>query len=557
VRQNVRHGKTWFGLLCLLVAAGCDDCRGCHEAAPQDILALVEPSATLVVHVPDLEVLRQGTNGFYTRATRKSAALATKLRQNLTEQLGFDPLGIEDWSRVGIAAKGGLVVFALPQEANAERGTAPAVILALATSDHAAFDKALLALVERVDGANKHSTQSQAGYTLHTVGRPFGDALVPVLHWAHVGPFALLCREDARPRLEALLARLTEKPASPTPEAPARPSMSQDATYTRLAAQVAGSHVTIFVRGNAANLLDPGAPVVTSDAMGGIRLSEQGVQSDVVLTTPGVDLGPVFVGEPVLPLAAQVAPDALVVALSRSLNPNAMKALRAVPAIEAAVADSSKRLREQSGIDPETDGLPNFVGPLVVSLHLADLQNLPTRIKERRLDALLDVVHFAMVAKLKDPGAMLAVLQRSKDALVQKGVPMRSETIKTGKIGERDATLFEPDRPEPTLGWGVIGDYYVYTAGRNRLRATLAVVAKADSTLPQDLRGTVAQLGGEAANTTLLVARVGKLADALSSTQVSGPIGSLLELLRTLGDVAVSVRAHEGGLRLELREQLQ
>src|SRR5690606_23595563 len=121
--------------------------------------------------------------------------------------------------------------------------------------------------------------------------------------------------------------------------------------------------------------------------------------------------------------------------------------------------------------------------------------------------------------------AMRAVLERSRDALSQAGSPIRSRTL---TLGEREALIFEPDVPEPRLGWAILGDTYVYGAGTGRLERTLRHLTGAPSKLPASLDATVAGNLAEQPNAGVVVVRAAELADAITRAKLSGAAASVL-----------------------------
>jgi hypothetical protein len=138
---------------------------------------------------------------------------------------------------------------------------------------------------------------------------------------------------------------------------------------------------------------------------------------------------------------------------------------------------------------------------------------------------------------------------------------------RTTTVGANTATIFEPERANPGLGWAVIDHRYVYATGLGRLQRTLEFQNKGASDLPAKLGGTVAGALASEKNSSVFILRGGAIAETAAALGFGGDptkkigigalIGTATELVRTIGDVAVGVTPEAGGLHLQLREQLQ
>jgi hypothetical protein len=261
-------------------------------------------------------------------------------------------------------------------------------------------------------------------------------------------------------------------------------------------------------------------------------------------------------------LTDKVERKAAAVLLTRAASPTGLAALRAHPALAKGVDRGLAELRAATGVDPEKDVVPLLAGPLSISLCIDDLAGLPKALKGRRsLNVLLDFVHVVLTAEVKDPVAFLAMLDRSRQALETHKLTFRR---RTESFGGKPATIFEPDRDDPRLGWAVWGHHYVYGAGPKSLQRGLEVLASGEPGLSAVLGGSVAgELLGEPGTTVLLVRStvIAEAASALAAGTggpgMSAVIGSLLTVVATFDDVAVGLSAEPDGLRLRLRERLQ
>ncbi len=532
-----RASRLVFAALALALAS----CRGCVETGPAELLDLAPADAPAAVVIPNLGRLAGDVNGFVAAATRKAGADAVaRMREGIAQQLGFDPLDPAALAKQGIDAEHGVLVFS-------EAGAAEPV-LALAAGDHALVDRSLKALIEKIDGASRFTEGKMHGFVAWSAGRPFGTEVIPAFHWAHVGRYVLLARADAQPALDKALARLAQQ----TPQAP---TLRTDPTYVRLLGTVSAGDLVVFARATAAGAADVPGGAVTS-----VDLGAQGFASDTFLDLGIKGLGEALAGDSALPLASKVDPDAAFVLLTRAARPEGVKALRHHPLVSTTLDRLVKPFRDAAGVDPESEVLPLLTGPLTFSVHIADLKDLPQRMKTARSPAaLLDFFHVAVTAEVKDAKAFQALLDRSRERLAKQGIKLRQ---RARNVGKEKVTVTEPDRPDPKLGWAVAAGHYVYGAGSGRADKVLDLLAAGAAELPKSLDGSVAKTLGDKPGTTVALLRAGRVADAASPLATGGAaglgalVGTALELLRALGDVAMSVSAEGDGLRLRVLERM-
>lgn len=536
------------------LVVGLADCRGCRDEGPASILDLAAPEARAAVIVPDLGALASGIDEFARRATRRAggAALA-HVRTSLEQQIGFDVFDVGKYQGLGLAEHGGCLAFTEGNE------TDP--LLAFTVSDRAKFDATIRELIEKTDGAGKHTSRSIHGFTVTTASRPFGDELVPAYHWAHVGRFVLTARQEGKAALEAALARLAARKPGDAPT-----TLRGDRLFRSLSPKVPAGSMSVYARGNAAGDLpsgfDAGAGAVAM--MTSATVSAEGFSSDTFIELDVTGLEEALAAPPVKDLAGRVAVDAAAIALTRAAKPDGVRAMRVYPSGGKWVDQALAPLEQAIGVDPEKEVLPLLAGPLAVSVHLADLSDLPDRLRRRRsLASMLEMLHVAVTAELADPKGFRALLERSRAKLAERGIVLR--TRESDAAGSK-ATIWEPDKPEPKIGWAIVGNQYVYGAGAGRLDATLAQLGKGSSGLASQLAGSVGgELAGEP-NTSVIILRFAKIAEATSKISLgeqganfgaAALVGTALELLRSLGDVALAVSGETGGLRLRIRERLQ
>lgn len=530
-----------------IFAAACS-CRGCHEEGPKTLLALAPDDATGAVWVPDGAAALDQVNAFVERATVKVGADALKRwRGALSKQLGFDPLSKEAYATGGLDPAAGLLAF-VPQG-----GTLPIVAAGVRDADR--FDEAVKQVLIKLDTADSVSTRSRNGRTLHTAGRPFGNEVAPALHWAHVGKFVLIAPADALDALTDILDRLGASPA--------KASLADDATFTNTQSHVPKGEIYLFARTRGTNL--PATATLTS-----VGLGKDGLHGDTYVALPGgggppIDLKAALGPDPTLPLAARLDTDAVALALTHAARPEGLRALRSYPAAAPLVDRLLQPLNQSIGLDVEKEVLPLLAGPLTVGVHLAGGGDLQQRLKDvRSLQTFLDAVHVVVTAELTQPERMLQLLERSRIELEKRGAALRKRT--DVKVGGKPVTQYEPAVGDAKLSWAVYDKYYVYTAGAGRMPTALERLSKGPSELPAQLEKGV---GGELAKApgSVLVLRGNAIADAAGALATGGDagsrmglgalVGSLIELVRTLGDVGISLNADGEGLRLQLRERLQ
>jgi hypothetical protein len=522
-------------------------CRGCGDKGPGALLELASAEAPGVIWIPDLGDAAGRLEAFLGRATRKAGAGAVRrVRESLTKQLGFDPLLPSDYEKAGLRPGAGLLVFVEPP------GQEP--LVALGVHNRARFDTALQSFITATDGADKFTPTDHHGRKVLTAGRPFGTEVAPAFHWVHVGDYVLIARAEGLDALDRALARLT-------PEATAAAkSLGSESAFLAGQKSVPAGQLLAFARGRGAPGAAPGTQGTTSVTWG-----DEGFGADVFVSLPVEGLPAALGTEPTLPLAARIEPNAVALLLSRAARPDGIRAVRAYPAAAPLMDRLLKPLTTATGVDVEKDVLPLLKGPLTVSVHVGDVAALPTRLKEMgSAQAVLDVVQVAVTAELANAEGMTAFLEDMRGELFKRGVALGS---RKEKVAGRAVTVWEPTVPDPKLGWAVMDPYYVYGAGSGRLRATLEGLARGDSDLPSKLKDTV---GGKLAAQpgSVLVLRSGIVADAAAQLALGGDtpgarvglgalVGGLVELIRTVGDVGVALRAEPDGLRLTLREQLQ
>ncbi|MEE8409316.1 MAG: hypothetical protein V3T05_06910 [Myxococcota bacterium] len=531
-------------------------CRGCgKEDGPEAILDLAAPDTLAAVVVPDLGGLAKGVDDFVTRATRNAGAEAVKrLRKSLTTQVGFDPLDVGKYEERGLAAHGPCLLFT--------EGDSPEPLLAFTITNREAFDNTVKDVLKKTDGASRYASEKVHGWDVQTAGRPFGTEVVPAFYWTYIGRFAITARAEGKSALDAALKRLAASDPGGT-----RATLRSDPLFRTLSRKVSSEGLTVFARGNAAVKLLSTPESVSRGVITSVRINGKGFELDTFVELEIADLDHALAGPAVLGLADRVADDAALVLMTHAAGPEAVRAARSHPGVSSLVDRALAPLGSAIGVDPEKDILPWLKGPLTLSVHLDDLSEMPRRLQQRRsLAAVLEFVHIAVIADVTDPKRFQAMLDRSRVALAKRGVELRQRTVTVGKL---EANIVEPVGPgtaTPRLGWAMVGDKYVYGAGAGRLDAILKVLAAGDSGLSTSIEGTVAgELATQPGNSVVLL-RVGQLAEAAARITLGQPkagigigalIGSGLQIMRTIGDVGLAVSAEPGGLRLRIRERLQ
>lgn len=517
-------------------------CRGCVEdKGPARLLDIPHPQAPLIVEVPDLEALLLGVDAFAHRATQKAAAgLLERFQQGLEQQLGLNPFVPGAATKVGIDAKQGVLAFLEPGH--------DVPVFALSVTDRKTADGALKALMAKLDGANKEEAWKIGERDAMTLGRPFGDRVVPVLHWTYVGRVAIVAPAAAKAALTAVVERVAQ--ALRPQGAPLPPSPLE-----RLRSKVPAGLVFSYTRGFAQQAFVPKTETLTR-----FHASAAGFEMDtfVGLAVPG--LKEALAGPAPIELARSVEPGACALLLTGAARPAGLQALRNLPELSAFVDAQGASIARLVGVDIANDALPLFAGPLTAAVHLEDVASIPARIEKRRFSSLMDVVQVSIVADLKDPNAMLALLTKAQASLAEQGVKLRTRQV---KHDAKKISVFEPDTDKPKLGWTVVGNRYVYAAGPGRLDKVLAYMrAQSDGMAPavqQGVGGALAQETGA----SIVVLRGDSVAEAMSALHLKRGygVGELLDaasaLLRTLGDVALSITAEPDGLRIKVREALK
>lgn len=533
-------------------------CKACERAPAVSLVELAPTDATAAVLVADLGELATALDAFLVKATsRGGAELYKGLRGGLERQAGFDVFAPEAYARIGVAASAGALVWA-------EAGS-PEPVVALALTDRKVFTKWLEGTLGRIDGAEQVKAEKVGAVEIFVAGRPFGDELVPVAVWSFVKGAVLVARGDGKDSLARAVARATA-PADPagTPVA----SLATNAVFRELSKKVPTAPVLVFVPSTAARELGAdvdAAQALSNGAITAVTPSAKGLVVDAFVSMRLPDLAGVMGQGTPAGLAARIEDDAVVALVTTAAGGAGVRALRAHGATSGLIDRALRPMARETGLDAERDILPLLAGPLTAALHVTDVASLPQALAERRsLNALLDFLHVSITAEVKDPAAMLVVLERSKAEIEKRGFAFRKTTK---KVGAAEAIVFEPDRPEPLLGWALVGKTYVYGAGRGRLeRAMAALTGEKKSLAPVVNSGVTAELAAEPGSTVLLV-RAGSLASAAGTVLrgagserlagLGGLVTAALGVVQSLGDVAISARADGEGLRLKVREQLQ
>jgi len=539
-----------------LVASGLVlvSCRGCLRGGPREIRELASTDAAAALVVADWQSAVGGTEAFATRATAKAAAaLMARLRENLKKQLGIDALDPKAYDAWGLDAHAGLMLFAEGQEQQP--------LFAIGVGDEKKFNLAMQDLIARLDGANKLREETIAGFAVQSAGRPFGSEVVPTMYWVHVGRFAIIAPNASKPVLTAALTRLAAAAKQGFDKAA---SLATDPIYASLAAKVPKADAVFFVRGT---LGGASAAAVSNGAVTGLHLSAAGFDGDTFVNVGLTGLEQALSGPAPADLAARVENDATLILMTRVAKKDSLELLRKEPKAADLIDRTFSPLRNEVGLDPEKDIVPLLAGPLTVSAHVTSLATLPEMQRQRSLAGALDLVQLVLTAEIKDPKALGAALETSREALAKRGVKVKRSIV---KVGRSSAITYVPEAQggaPAKIGWALIDNLYVYAAGVGRLERQLALLAgtggkDAKAVLDSPVAGKLVIEPGA----TVIVARLAELANAASTLQgdpkatamgIGAAVGGLVELLRTLGDVALSVKAEPDGLRFRVREQLQ
>lgn len=535
-------------------------CRSCVDKGPARILDVPSGRCSAIALVPSLEKLATGIDDFTTRATKLAGRRAAeRFRTGLSAQLGFDPFVPEAYKQAGINAQAEVIAFVEPGHRQG--------ILGFVIANRDAFDAALKTFVAKTDGASKHTTTSHHGRKVQTLNRAFGTESIPVVHWVHVGRFVLVTLADGQSSLLETLARLSAN----NTEGAGSSTLRADPVFAGIRGKVPQGEILLFGRSATPRekAVDKNAesssPAASPAAIGSMRIRGAGLSSDVFLAVDGVDMKTALDADAPLSLASHINSDAVAVLLTRAANEKALAVLRSHPLAQRFADRAIAPLAQTTGLNVERDVLPLLAGPLTAGLHVGDLSSLlrghGRRIGMRRG---LEALHMSVTAQVRDPAAMAALLRRSQQTLAAQGIAIRE---RRKKIGANDAVIYEPDRETPQVGWSLYGDHYVWGGGRGRLERTLALLAEGGSELPKQLGSGVGGALATEPGSTVFIVRTDEIAKAASKITlgkgIAGKIGaaalfgSAIQVVRTLGDVAVRVRGDVGGLRVELREQMQ
>ncbi len=541
-----RHHTRVVVLFALLLAS----CRGCQKDAGS-LVDLAAPDARAVVVVPSLTTLAKDVAAFTTAATKRAGKEALDgARRSLADQLGFDPFTPKGFQASGIDPDRGIVMFT---EGSASQG-----ILAVHVDDRTAFSTWVKGMAQRA-GATKVTSESRDGVQFELAARPFGAESAPTLAWSFVGGDALIASADA---IDSFVMAMKRLGARQSGAAVAATPLSKDPTYLALAAKVEGGDVRVFARGEpAAN----GEKAQSAGIVGSVSLGAGGLRLDSFVDFKVEGLAAALDDEPPMALGRRVEEDAIAVALTRIAKPEGIAALRGSALTKDGVERALERFNRATQLDLENDLMKLLAGPLTVGVHVMDLADLPQAIARRLgMNAVLEFVHVTISAEVKNREALIALLDRSKAQLEEHG---NKVTRRTATVAGKEAVIYEPAGDRPSIGWGVIDNFYVYGAGRGRLeRAMAQVLPQASAGMAPKLASGVASELGQARGSFLVVVRAAALADNVAKLQKSQDamvmavmpmVSQGIEVLRTIGDVALAAKVEKDGVRIEARQKLQ
>ncbi len=532
------------------------------------MIDLVHPKSNAVLHIKDTVVFAHGLDAYTKRlTTRAGGAIIKKMRQSFTKRLGFDPLQPEKLKEAGVDAQKGLVVF------NEEGSVEP--VVGFSVTNESRFNKALTAMVAKVDGADKAETEKYADLQIHSIGRPFGTAIVPVVSWTVLGGHALLVRGNAKDVLKKVIDRLSAKPDPAQPQAK-KNTIMDDSAYAALHGKVKSKPFTFFVRGSTGDMVGGVAGRMASelhsDSITSLTVNAAGLEADSFVSLKIDGLSTALSGPGTASLLGKIEAGPAIVAMTQSAKPDGLNALRTLPPISKAIDKFLEPLNRASGLNAEKQALPLLKGPLTVAVYLRDVAQIPQMVKRKSIRGILDVVHVALTAELKDEPGMEKLLVKSFDDLIKRGLKLRK--IKE-KFADKEALIIEPEAGPALIGWGIWNGHYVYGVGRDRLRSTLMHLANKEkdekhAAFSKSIRdGAAGQSLGEAGETVIVV-RGSVLADAATEAVkgdgtfgLAAIVGSAANLLKSIDDISIGVSAlggdgkSDGGLRVRIRQRVK
>ena len=508
----VNHKWGGVGLLLLAIAA----CHTRAESGPA-LLALPPDGCSAAIWMDDLGAWLSDLKAFAQRGLGPLAQPAwRRVKEAARGRLGMDPLDLRAWQRAGVQPQGGAVAFF--EEA------AKAPVLALRLAQHTTFDAALLALLRQYDGSDQHDVRRVSGRDVHVAGRPFGDASIATLAWAHMPPYVLV--QAGEP--DALLLALARLGA---PAGSQKRGLVHQARFAAAMAHVAKTGLRLFVQGQ-------GAPAIG----GSLQINNKGIDMQLFADQKSPALVALQHPPPLAPLLQQVPPDAALLVLSHAARPEVLTMLSSFPWLGDSLRRAGAAALMQSGLDLQTQVLPLLQGALAASVSLKPQQTGGGMSLQEAMTA-------ALVLQVANPEAFLEVLHQGQTALRQRGVEVDEKT-------EAGAHLFAP-KGATTVGWALWKNKYIYGWGSRGAAATLLQLQN-DAAGPADVwQGPAGQLQQGAAG--LMVLRGAQMAPALRKLGQAGAgatimpfIDAVAEVMARLGDVAMAFGITPEGQQLRL-----
>ncbi len=566
----------------LMLLSALSGCEGCDTAPkPLPLVELIPAHAQAVLIVNNISEFTGGIDGFLGQATVKAGGrLLQRFRSRLKNELGFNPVDAAAFRKAGIEPERGLALFSLQGR--------PLLLVAVDPKRTSTFDKALAIFVEKLDGANKLNIEDikveNTNLRINTIGRPFGDATIPIVRWTHVPGFALLSRPDLSATPSADFAQHITALRTERPKNSATPiGLGSNSSFSTLRSRLGKAQLLMFAQQNADKPLPWFSALLPlqkgAASMTALRISAEGLSIDVLAQvgkSTTAEEKPTnlnaLLGEPPADLLNDVEEGAVVVALSRAGHKRALDALRnsSDPALNDAVEKMLARIKTVTGVDVAADIAPHAEGSITAAIYIDDVQGIVERIAKnlRNVRGLLNKIQLVLSAKLNNPDALWASLLKAQSHLKQRGISLSDTGPKKSQTHVR---TMEPSSGSGSIGWGIVDNTYLYTAGPGRLqRALLFHGAPSETSTPASpqsikLDKTSAAQALLAEKTTgVLIVRCAILADIAGSIKLgsggfvigaSAILHNIAEILRTIGDVAISLRPEDQRLHLKIRQR--
>lgn len=555
-----------------------------RKQGPAHALSLAPQDSTGAIWIPDLHAFSQGTGDFLTHLTKQAGgSMLERLRQNLADEYGADPLDPNAFAQWGIDPQAGALLFTQHID------TPPVLVIGI--KDGARLRQWLKERGSKAGYAATPQETKIGDHTLYAIGPMVDNQMTPAWHYAVVGRFILLTRASGRATLEGALHawQASCNQSGVNSDVPA--GLLANEAWQRLSKAVAPGTMILFNRD--INHVSSGQPTVASaqaadgaappskpthkamPSMFSLQLNGTGINIDGVLE----GMAPVMGSEKPIPAPITIAshwdPQAVIVVFAdihtglRMLTHAQQHSQPQHQALVGQVVGFQKvieMLLEQAvGLNVRNDILPQVGGPLALSLRIADPVQLMRSVQSSDpATALLAALDLSYVMHVNSHEGAAKLLQQMDKMLASHKSQL---TRRVEKLSDVTITTYAPKGSTdlPRAGWALWNDQLAVKVTRGDITPFMVQARSGQGGLTQALKEGVAAPFATQEGTQLFWLRGQVLSQMLNTIGqdpamaggMGGIISAVSQVVHTIGDIAIGVRPEGENVRWQLRETLQ